>query len=323
MKVHLGVGGLFALALLSSAAGAADLVDVKGDFGGGLSFGANVSFAYLNREDNSDIALVTNSFAPGGTEILNANDLNLNGAPAIQGTIYGRSGDHQIEASFLRADWDSATDPVLSASGGVVQYASPIGNTFFPSEVWSDYKSSLDSYELNYRWYAFKNLSFLAGVRHIALNEDLHIGQAIGPDLNDVNYMNSANNSKLWGGQVGIAGEMPVPAVNGLSVKADGKIGLFRNKMANGAEITQETGPEFSASGSDKATSFLADLGIGLAYAPVEEVSLEVGYRAMRMTNVALAPSQVPVLDPATGSASVAKESVWFHGVTLSAEIRF
>jgi hypothetical protein len=294
-----------------------------------FSLNVKVGALFLHRESNDDLALVTNSFAPGGTVLLNANDLNLGyeivadvslGVKLrVFGTAFGIEGRY-----FGLTEWGKSRGPFQSSGGAVVQFQTPVGNTFFPANISAKYESYLQSAELNLSWHPIEErliainglnvldkLSVFIGGRFLKLDEAIKITQDIGPGLNTATYKIPVKN-KLWGGQFGI--EAVPLRIGGLSIEGWAKLIYLNNDMHTRAQITQNVGPGFFAAADKDKSTWATEFGIGVKYAFNRYVALSARYQLLWLDKVALSPQQMPVSDPFVGRATVATDSVLYQG---------
>jgi|GEM_PF-4223163 len=279
--------------------------------------------SFLHREDNDSQTLVTDSFG-GGNELLNASDLDLgfDTGPDISLMLQYRKMGLELRFFGLQ-DWSESKGPQTSPGGAVVQYLTPIGNTFFPSEVSAKYTSWLNNAECNLHYSLMERFKVFMGVRWLKLNERLLIQQNIGPDLNLAKYNNTARN-RLWGGQIGAEGVLFGSLEKGFSIDGCVKGGYFRNDILTKASITQQTGPGFSAKADKDKGTFVGELGIGANYTFTRNIALTARYQLFWLDQVALAPQQIANLDPAAGTArSVDTDSVLYQGGCVGLTISF
>jgi len=303
-----------------------------------LSWNVRAGLLLLHRENNDKLALVTNSFAPGGTVLVNANDLNLGtefGVDASLGVklrMFGTAFGAELRY-FGLTEWSESQGPLLSPGGGVVRFLTPIGNTGFPANISAEYKSKLQNAEFNLSWHPIEKrlitaggfdiidqLSVLIGGRYINLDEEMKITQDIGPGLNTAIYKVPAKN-ELWGGQIGI--EAVPLRIGGLSIESFVKMICFNNDMHTKAQITQTVGPTFLARSTKEKTTWASEFGIGLKYAFNQYIAFSGRYQLLWLDKVALSPQQVPASDPALRRATVATDSVLYQGGWVGIVISF
>jgi hypothetical protein len=287
----------------------------------------NIGALGLFRQGNDNIPLVTDSFAPGGTELVNANDLNLSFAPGVDGSVWGRYRMFGLEFRYFGSFALTSSADGGSAAGSVVQYQTPIGNTAFPGVVNADYNSMMNNFEANVRWWPIDRLSILAGFRYLMLNEDLTIEQNIGPGLNIATHDIETDNT-LLGGQVGLEGTIlrftdAFFQGDEFSIGGWAKGGYFNNHIKTDISITQLAGPTFSGSGSDNKGTFLCEGAVNVGYKITRNVAVDMRYQVLWIQNAGLAPEQVTHSDPFNGTASAKSQSVLYHGPWLGIVLTF
>jgi hypothetical protein len=279
----------------------------------------------MERSKPDSLVLVTDAFVPGGNVLLNANEFNFDfqlgyEISAIRHGLRGTAWD--LEARLLSIDgWNADRGAILSPAGAVAQFATPIGNTFFPSSVAGSYSSELHSIEINLRRQTRDWLTALAGFRYVELNENgLAVLQDIGPGLNLVNYGIGADNH-LWGFQLGA--DALLLQRGRFSLEAVGKAGIYGNNCGNRVSITQQVGPSFASNAGDNHTAFVGELGAAGLFALNSHLALRVTYQLMWVDGVALASDQAAVSDPAFGLATVdTGATAFYHGSFMGLEYK-
>jgi hypothetical protein len=288
----------------------------------------NIGALGLFRQGNDNIPLVTDSFAPGGNELLNANDLNLGIAPGLDASVWGRYRMFGLEFRYFGIfEYSSSEGSGLSPGGSVVWYQTPLGNTGFPGTVNADYNSIIHNFEANIRWWPFDRLSILAGFRYLMLNEDLTIQQDIGPGLNFATHEIKTDNT-LLGGQVGLEGTIlrfkdAFFQGDELSFGGWAKGGYFNNHIKTDITITQTLGGGWSAAESDNEGTFLCEGAVNVGYKITRNVAVDLRYQVLWIQNAGLAPEQVTHSDPFNGTASAKAQSVLYHGPWVGIVLSF
>jgi hypothetical protein len=274
----------------------------------------------LFRQGNNNIPLVTDSFAPGGNTVLNANQLDLSIAPGVDVSAVGRYRMFGLDVRYFGIfEWSKSEGPAASAGGAVIQYLNPIGNTTFPSNVAAEYDSNLHSIEANVHWWPIDRLSILAGFRYMWLNEDLTIAQDVGPGLNLASNDIATKNTFL-GGQVGLEGVLlrfKNAFFHGdqLDIGGWAKGGYCNNHVKTDIAIVQGSGPSYFAKGSADKGTFFGEGAATVGYKITKNVAIDLRYQVLWIQNVGLAPEQVAGSDPAvSGIASTKTQSVLYHG---------
>jgi hypothetical protein len=288
----------------------------------------NIGALGLFRQGNDNIPLVTDSFAPSGNTLVNANDLNLGIAPGLDASVTGRYRMFGLEFRYFGIFEYSSSEDASSAAGAVIQYQTPIGNTTFPGIVNADYNSMVHNIEANVRWWPIDRLSILAGFRYLILNEDLTIGHDIGPGLNFTTHEIETDNT-LLGGQVGLEGTIlrfkdAFFEGDELSFGGWAKGGYFNNHIKTDIAITQPIGSSFFAKGSNDKGTFLCEGAVNVGYKITRNVAVDLRYQVLWIQNAGLAPEQVTHSDPGiSGIASTKAQSVLYHGPWVGVVLSF
>lgn len=271
---------------------------------------------YLHRNRPAALPLVSDDFI-GGATLIDASQFDPGTAWGVELALLRRrvfGTDWGVEGKYFGIDsWNAAVGPIDSPNGATVQYFNPVGNTFFPATVSASFESTLRSFELNGRRDFSEWLDLLAGVRYVELIEGgLTVNQDVGPGLNTVVYQTNSSNH-LWGFQLGADGRMvDLPR---FKLNTFAKAGVYSNSMNSNTEITQTTGPLYSAFGSRSGAAFLGELGLVGLYQLTDRWSLRASYQTLWLSSVALATEQVPVTDPAFGTADVDRSGdLFYHG---------
>jgi putative beta barrel porin BBP7 len=274
---------------------------------------------WLHRSAPDSAVLVTDSFAPGGTTLLDASQFRFDFAPgfeldAIRHNVLDSGWD--LQARFFDVENMNASTPTIVApAGAVIQFATPIGNTFFPNTISGTYDSQLLSTELNVRRQTGPEwLTILAGFRYLRLNEQgLTIFETIGPVTNLFPYLIDSTND-LYGAQLGA--DIDLLSQGRLSVSTFGKAGLYGNNISTSAQVTSAaTGAVlFGTAAHETNTAFVGEWGLVGAYRITNSLSLRTTYQLMWVEGVALASDQVAVANMLGGPSSVDNNGAFYQG---------
>ncbi len=280
----------------------------------------------MDRSTPDDRPLVTNSFRRGGTNLLDAGefDFDFRGGwelSAIRHNI--RCSCWDLEARYARIDgWQSTRDYVLSQTGSVVQYRTPLGNVAFPALVGGTYKSHFDSFELNLRRpIGCTGVTVLGGFRFAELDER---GTTVfrvtdpGPTQNVATSQIGAIND-LYGFQIGADATL----WQWCCLSLDGKVraGVYSNQAVSRVAHLQTGGPTWTARDEDTNTAFLGEVGLTGTCQLTDDLSLTAGYQVMWLSGVAVAGDQVASADPLAGTATVdTTGSPFYHGANVGLE---
>ncbi len=295
-----------------------------------------------------------------GTTALKSNDLNQGFAPGMRlGVTYHADPNFDLELSFFRVSgWDSTRsigpdNPlnwlVMRAPGSFFQTQ----DFSYQSMTW-DYSTDLYNAELNVRYKLSSHITVLAGFRWLQLNEDLQgtipPADRILPTwkytpsntLFDVArienqpggtpatgafppFWDASTVNNLYGLQIGASGilfEHGRFSLGGLM-----KAGGYWNhaEQSSGFSIQKIVYP---SGASTNRAAFVGEAGLQLKYRIVRGLTLKLGYEALWLDGVALAPGQIQETYTAGPSAVTSLgvnsgSSVLFHGTTAGLEFSF
>ena len=155
-----------------------------------------------------------------------------------------------------------------------------------------DYSSRLYNAELNVRWNPYDRLTLLAGFRWANLSEGLQgtLPELPGtwPDRKNPFWDASVRNN-LYGFQIGADGKLLERgrfSINGLI-----KAGIFGNDVVEttGVSIDRTVYWESASTGH---VAFLGETGLQCKYQVAQRLLFKLGYEAIWLQGVALAPGQ-------------------------------
>jgi hypothetical protein len=175
-----------------------------------------------------------------------------------------------------------------------------------PLNFREDYRSTVNSFELNYRHWFLPEFSVLAGFRYINWHEDLNAAFDTTPG--SVNAFDHTNNN-LFGGQIG--GDWKHLFGSGFGIELGGKAGIY------GTHSTLDGTLE--SAGSSRA-SFVGELGLVGTYNLTNYMKARAGYQVMWVEGIALAPDQAIFL----GASSINNRGgVFLHGGVVGLELQW
>ncbi len=233
-----------------------------------------------------------------GTDRLYSDDLaqGFAAGPKVGLTFHADNG-YDWEFSFLEIDgWNNARSiassaapanpitPVFVAPGGFVQ------TTDNGSEKMGwEYATRLYNAEINVRRDLCPGVTMLAGFRWVNLSEELQ--GTIEPSTRTVPFWDTKTRNNLCGLQLGE--DWKIFNRGRFSIDGLVKAGLFDNLAEETTEVSIYQTPYWeSASGNQLA--FLGEIGLQCKYQLTQRLLLKIGYQAMCLEGVALAPGQIP-----------------------------
>ena len=296
--------------------------------------------------------------ATTGTPALNSTNLNQGFSPGFRlGATYHVDSNYNLELSFFHiSDWDSTRsigpdNPlnwlVMRAPGGFFQTQ----DFAYQSMTWS-YSTELYSTEFNVQKKISNRITMLVGFRWLQLHENLQgtippadifqpTWKSTNPEytLNDVAnittgtmapayppFWNTSTTNNLYGLQIGADGKLFERgrfSIDGLI-----KVGGYWNHASESTGVSIAKVVYNSGASTDHA-AFIGEAGLQCKYQITSRLTLKLGYEALWLDGVALAPGQIqetystfaPVTVTARGVNS--DSNVLFQGATAGLEFSF
>ena len=294
-----------------------------------------------------------------GTPALNSTDLNQGFCPGFRlGVTYQADSNYGLELSFFRVSgWDSTRSIGPDNPPNWLVMKAP-GNFFqtqdfsYQSMTW-DYSTELYNAEFNVRYNLSRRITVLAGFRWLQLNENLQ-GTIPPPDrllpiwkfdpnnnLFDVArlenlrgipateafppFWDTSTSNNLYGLQIGADGKLFERgrfSITGLI-----KVGGYWNQASESTGVSLEKVVYPSGAKTDHA-AFVGEAGLQCKYQFARGLALKLGYQALWLQGVALAPGQIQETYE-TGPATVTAHGVncgsgvLLHGGTAGLEYSF
>lgn len=248
---------------------------------------------------------------PPGAPLQTGNNFKFEWETGFDGTVGFRfMRRHAIELRYLGIESDAAN--VFTTPGGFIGggYTGPGGTL-----INTTYDTSLNSWELNWRYLWTDQLSLLAGFRAINLDDTQRF--RIGPVAQGLyDY-----NNRLRGAQIGIDWSV-LPKTNPFQVNLSGKLGLFH--LASEGGIEEFAPMPIGAFGTKTSDTVMAgELGVSVGYRIHENVLLRAGYQLLIIDDVGLASNNASasLLDPSLLSNNLYRDSILYHGANLGVTI--
>ena len=237
---------------------------------------------------------------PGGAEAVNTSDMDFafRWGPHI-GLYYSFSELNSVGVEFFGIDGWSAH----GEAAGNLSVAFP--GTSLQSEAVLrrfDYNSKLYSTEVNVRRHSYDWLARLAGFRWIELGEEF-AGSFAADELGVTTYGVDVNNH-LYGFQTGV---LASARRNDWGGDVWAKSGIYGNSANQQTAANLGNGPVFSAR-KHRVRRSPAELGVGISKQFTDGSSARIGYQAMWLSGVALAPEQIAATNPELGVAELVND---------------
>lgn len=249
-----------------------------------------------------------NLAAPGfGVGTINTDQLDFNYELGLQFNLiksYDSGFGWDIDFFFVDG-WLARTQ----APGGTIAIMNPDESiTLFQNYVLFQNGSSLYSTELNGRWQATENVTFLSGFRWIEFADWLTAQQTISPMT--MVYRTDVNNH-LYGFQTGA--DVLLWDAPSFYVDLIAKAGIYQNFADQNT-----AGPQTITSYNEGVrTAFTGQLTLASVLQLTQTVSIRSGYTVLWLNGVALAPGQVYT----AGQSLSQGDSLYFNGGFLQLQI--
>lgn len=289
-----------------------------------------------------------------GAEVLNSNQLNqrLAAGPRI-GVSYRDPSGYGVELSYFNVLGLKASKSIGPETPGQWLVMKAPG-TFWQTQdyayqamAWQD-DTRLQSLEANARLEITPRVTLLAGVRWLQLHDQLQgtldpadLGQPMwkfnvpsrlsdavpvpgSPVVINPPFWTSSTTNNLYGVQVGVRATLW--EIDRVSVDAVLKAGVFDNHATQTAQVSMQKQiyPTYAATDS---AAFVGQGGIAAKYRLSDHVAVKLGYEALWLGRVALAPAQVQATSTTSTSVTAVgvdcRSSTLLQGVTVGMEYSF
>jgi hypothetical protein len=305
-------------------------------------FDVHAEYLHLTREEVSDsVGLVSDT--PLGPIVLGTDDLELDDASGARVTLTMQVGvGSNLEVTYLGGFRQSDSASVFSPTNSLFSIFSDFGTFPVPGQGFTEtdqaalatvaFASEFHNVELNFRqrWQGYGcklQGSYLGGVRYFQLNEDFNFITEAPLNNASMNYDIDTYN-ELVGLQVG--GDIWACVIPGLSIGAEGKVGIYHNDARQKSLLTATTvNPPLSEAVEDNDVSFVGEAGLMATWRVTQSWTVRGGYQFLYVTGVALAaenlnptpPFLVPAFTNPPRTASLNTDGdVFYHGFTIGLE---
>jgi hypothetical protein len=181
-----------------------------------------------------------------------------------------------------------------------------------------NYRSQLNSLELNRRWFGWDVISTFAGVRYLNVGEDFLFDStgAVGTGVLAVE-----TNNHLFGPQVGM--ELMFPLGRWMTTSTI-KGGMFANATDGNAFVVNNGVLQFAASDDDIEFAANLEFGYFVSYQVTPRIKIRGGYEFWWLCGLALAPDQLTnTLTASSGSKVGTNSGTYYHGATAGVEVEW
>ncbi|MEP2758191.1 MAG: BBP7 family outer membrane beta-barrel protein [Hyphomicrobiales bacterium] len=287
-----------------------------------------------------------NGWSPGGELILGINDVFENSANG-NWNLWGRG---QLLGLWSDSVTTQITPNALSLGAAIFHYLNPVSTGDFRAEqIRADYQSIFWSLDLNLEKELNNQTTIVGGLRYFNINETLSLDAGTGntelcnflgqctavPASGALDVVNRASN-QIYGLQLGISHDLynsdsnrfaiNLQALGGiaLSVLKTSVDGGFGNRNFFPPNVT-----DVSAEAKAKEFGFFAEGDLSASYYLSDQISLNLGYRALWIQHTAGVVRAIPNLNPLPGTfinneaSRVETDSMLLHGGRLGLKVRF
>jgi hypothetical protein len=292
------------------------------------------------------------TFTTPGTEAFNSNQFQqgFSAGPKLR-LMYHVDSGYGVELTYFNIFSQSATTtigPDSPADWLVMRAPGLFWQTqdfAYQGMTWSN-TTNLYSAEINGRWDLASGFTLLAGIRWLQLNDKL-AGTVSPPDqtapewkktckLCDIFHIfpdgppddyppfwTTSTTNNLFGVQLGIEGK--IWERDRFSLEGQLKAGLFDNVASQLTGISLEKAVH-PASATANSLAFAGEAGVQLKYRLDQRRALKLGYEALWLAGVALAPAQINETFTASTVSALGVNcgsNVLFQGATFGLEYSF
>ncbi len=280
-------------------------------------FQIRVAAVYMDRISESYRVLIESTSNP--IRQLNAQEFDFDWEPGLDLSVSQLTWDDtEFEFRFLGLRQFSA-DQFVDTEGSEVRINSD-PEVFAPNvqSIDSRYTSDLYGFELNWHWVTYCPFRYLAGLRYIALDEDL--SAVLDADLQTFAYSTSTRND-LYGLQIGVTSEPEMPLFGWHCLSWFGKVGIYGNDTQQRTILDTNLIGQIVSESPD-TSAVLWEFGVGLDLPVTDCITIQGGYGALILDRVTVASDQLQEIDFLNATGSDNRGTVMFHGANLALVLR-
>lgn len=282
-----------------------------------LSWYAGYDALFLRRENDERFSLSRNSFLPdfeyefGGRYTIGRLFDCVNGWEAV----YAGPFDWNRQSSVVgAANLQSQFQPL----GGYL--AADIDSFNDADQHLQSYRASLQSFELNRRWWSWDVISTMIGVRYIDYEEDF-LFNSINAANGDGLFVERVDNQMI-GAQVGADIMYPVTLRTTAGIR--GKAGVYANFAERQTFLSNNGATLLNAGENDTDVAGVIEGGVFTNYQVIPSVRLTAGYEFWYLPNMVTIPDQSPsLISPGSGTSIEQGSDLFFHGGSVGVQVLF
>lgn len=240
-------------------------------------------------------------------------------------TGYRLSGSKQLSSRWsinggLMSSEMSYSETRTEPAGQLTVFQLNNTNEFDSAQsVKSSYESELSQVEINAVYNFSDNIDFLVGLGQLSLDETFRI---VSDDTGFVGvgtYRIKTSND-MMGPHAGIA--LTHKTSDKLGFYLVGKMGWYDNDTEQQQQVSGDPSLPRSNKGSDSESSTIMDIRLGMNYYFSKQVSVNLGYQLINITNVALASGQFDITSAGSNEVNGDNDIDW-DGFNLGVRYTF
>lgn len=281
-----------------------------------VSFYVNAESLWLDRTGDDFFSLSRNTFLPEF-------DYEWGGrysAGQLLDCVNGWEGVYVGPFDWTRGLAISGAGNLQSNLRAFNGYTSADIDTFNNADLHSQqWRSEMQSFEANRRWFTWDVLSTMIGVRYIDYEENYAF---FSSSAQGVGLQRERVTNQMAGLQVGA--DMVYPMSLRANMGFRGKAGVYGNFQERRAFLNNAGTTLINAADGETTWGGQLEIGILANYHIVPSIRVTAGYEFWWLANMATIPGQGPsLITPATGTTVFDGEDVILHGGSLGAQILF
>jgi Putative beta barrel porin-7 (BBP7) len=278
---------------------------------------------FYARRDNAVISQPTIIDATTGATLASTTDLSfiyLPGAKIQAGYFF--SNGWGVESDFWGqwgfSDFKSVSEPGNLAIPGDLGVAGR-ANFFNVDQITEIYSSHINNYEINFIL-PYASVQYLAGFRYLSIDERFDIN-TFSNATGSGDYQIVSHN-RMYGGQLGARTQWQVER---FVFDFEGKAGVFANSAHQDQTVVGDTDGVLRQTGaSERQAAFVGEVSAYLFIPMGTHFTGRLGYTAIWIDDLALAPDQLDFTDTTTsGTGIYTRGSMLIHGFNAGLEARW
>jgi hypothetical protein len=276
---------------------------------------------YARRDNNVIRQPVVIDTTTGGV-VASTSDTEFRYLPGVKaqagymfGSGFGVEGDFWGQWAFAsRKDFGGNANLAIPGDLGLSSV-----NFFNVDQVDLTYSSHVNNYEINFIL-PYASVQYLAGFRYLTVDERYDISTfSAATGTGDYQIL---TRNRLYGGQLGARTQWQIER---FVFDFEGRGGVFANAAHQDQNVVDASGFSLrSASGSEREPAFVGEVSSYLFIPMGSHFTGRLGYTAIWIQDLALAPDQLDFSNTATsGTGIYARRGMLIHGFNAGLEARW